>query len=273
MSGQVPDMWISNFKKYGLLFAAFFKTSFVADLEYRINFAVRFLSDIFWYIGQLLTFEVIFLHVPQIAGWSAPQMRVFLAILFITDALYMMLWHDGLTSMTDAIRKGELDFLLVRPVNSQFMITSQKIATAYLGNFTFAFIWFFWTCSQIPDLNWLNMFWLIIMIPAAMSVIYSIRFFLSASTVLFTKADSLQFIWYTIFRLGHRPDRIYQGAMRYFVLFLLPVGMIASAPAQVILETPNPWMILWALVFTPLSMFLTHQYWNFCLSKYTSASS
>jgi ABC-2 type transport system permease protein len=266
-------MLAQGLRKYLSILYAFFKTSLITDLEYRVNLVTRFLSDILWYTGQLMTFEVLFLHMNTIGGWGAPQMRVFLGLLFLVDALYMMFWHEGLSSMTEAVRKGDLDFLLIRPANSQFIITSQKIATAYIGNLTLSIVWFFWACSQIEDFNWLKLIWLLIMIPAALTVIYTVRFFLSASSILFTRADFLQFMWYTIFRLGHRPDSIYSGLMRYVILFIIPVGMVASVPARVLLE-PIDWrLILWALAIIPTGALLTHKYWQFCLSRYTSASS
>lgn len=263
----------SLIKKYSSLLFAFLKTSFITDLEYRMNLTIRFLSDVLWYLGQLMTFEVLFLHMNNIGGWSAPQMRVFLGLLFVVDAIYMMLWHEGLNSITEAVRKGDLDFLLIRPANSQFILTTQKISTAYLGNLMLSLSWLIWACSQVPNFQWLNLLWLTIMIPAGLMTIYSIRFFLSATSILFTKADFLQFMWYTVFRLGHRPDTIYKGFMRYLVLFILPVSMVASVPARAILETPEWPMVFWALMLIPLGGFLTHKYWQFCLSKYTSASS
>lgn len=277
MSAQEPSVQRYQqpkfFSKYWGLYTSFFKASLVADLEYRLNFAVRFISDIFWYAGQILTFEVIFMHTPQIGGWNAMQMRVFLAILFIVDAIYMLIWHENFNALTEGVRKGELDLLLVKPVNSQFMISSQRIATAYLGNLAMGLAWFIYTCSVLPGFNWLQLFWLIFMLPASLSVIYFIRFCLNASAIIFTKADYLQFIWYTIFRLGHRPDRIYQTAIRFAVLFILPVGMIVSAPARAILEPPEPLLIIWAVILCPLLFFLSSRYWKFCLSRYTSASS
>lgn len=259
--------------KYLGLYRGFFQASLVADLEYRLNFAIRFVSDIFWYAGQILTFEVIFMHTPEIGGWNALQMRVFLAILFIVDAIYMLIWHENFNTLTEGVRKGDLDLLLVKPVNSQFMISSQRIATAYIGNLGIGVAWFIYTCSELPNFNWLQLLWLLIMLPASLSVIYFIRFCLNASAILFTRADSLQFIWYTVFRLGHRPDRIYQSAMRFVVLFILPVGMIASAPARAILEPADAVTVIWALVMGPTLIYLSNCYWKFCLSRYTSASS
>jgi len=265
--------FIFNTKKIIHLYIGFFRASLVADLEYRMNFTIRFFSDVFWYIAQIMTFEIIFMHTRIVGGWSIEQMRVFLSLIFITDAIYMLLWHENFNNLSEGVRRGELDLLLVKPINSQFMISSQRLATAYVGNLLLGVAWLFYTCYSLPQFNWLQLLWLLIMLPAALSAIYLVRFFLNASSIIFTRADFLQFLWYTIFRLGHRPDRIYQTAMRFVVLFVIPVGMIASAPARVILEPPDWGIILWALCMVPLVALITNRYWNFCLSRYSSASS
>ena len=53
-------------KKYFSLYMAMFKASFIADLEYRANFFTRILTDIFWYIAQVVTFEVLFTHTKKL---------------------------------------------------------------------------------------------------------------------------------------------------------------------------------------------------------------
>ena len=53
-------------KKYLSIFRAFIRASFIAELEFRLNFAMRIINDIFWYAAQIFTFEVLFMHTDQI---------------------------------------------------------------------------------------------------------------------------------------------------------------------------------------------------------------
>ena len=132
---------MKTFKKYVLLYIAMFKASFIADLEYRANFFSRILTDVFWYSAQILTFEVIYTHTNKIGDWGIKEMRVFLGLLFVIDAFYMVFIHENLDSITEKVRKGDLDMLLAKPVNSQFMITLQKANTAILGNLILGSSW------------------------------------------------------------------------------------------------------------------------------------
>ncbi len=260
-------------KKYFFLFCAFARASFIADLEYRANFLLRVLTDIFWYAAQILTFEVLYRQTNIIGDWTLEQTRVFLGVLFVVDSFYMIFLQDNLDRFSDKVIKGDLDLLLVKPVASQFMASFQRLGTANIGNLFLAVGWLVWSLSQLPDFTTTRLLWLIVMIPNGFLVFYAFRFSFAATSVIFTKSENLQFIWYNIYKLGTRPDSIYFPWMKYLILTLIPVGLIASVPARSILDPPNFGIFAWALFFGPFLALLTVKYWKFCLRYYTSASS
>ena len=250
-----------------------FKTSFIADLEYRANYFTRIMTDILWYIAQIITFEVIYQHTTKIGDWDKYQMRVFLGILFVIDALYMIIIHENLDNISEKVRKGDLDLLLAKPVNSQFMLTLQKANTALFGNLILGSAWLLYALSGLPDFNWYRLLWLVILIPCSLMVIYSIRFLLSSTAVIFTRSENLQFMWWQIYKLGMRPDSMYNPFIKYLVLTALPVGVIVSIPARALLNPPELTYLLWPLILGPLMIYGTHRFWNFALKFYSSASS
>ncbi len=267
------SLFLETIKKYFSLYKAFFKVSMVADLEYRFNFVLLVLSEFIWYSTQLLLFEVLYRHTKIIGAWNIHQMRVFIFLVLFVDSIYMILWDANFASFTDNVRKGTLDLLLVKPVNSMFMLSSQKISISHLPCLVITGGGFLWAINQIPDFSFWKLAWLIILIPAGLSVIFAGRFALNCSAVIFTRADFLQYVWYSMFRLGLRPDAIYSGFLRVILIFILPFAMIASIPARILLEPANPWLILWAFVMPILLIFGIRKYWNYCLKFYSSASS
>lgn len=259
--------------KYLSLYVSLFRTSFIADLEYRANFVIKITTDIFWYIAQIMTFEVLFLHTPRIGDWNLEQMRVFLGIVFVVDALYMIILSENLDQLSEKVRKGDLDLLLAKPVNSQFMISLQKASTASIGNLLIALSWFVYSLLQLSNFEWLRLPWLLVLIPCGLVALYSMRFCMSATAVIFARSENLQFIWYQIYRLGMRPDSIYVPWFKWLLLTALPVGVIASVPARALLEPSNPALFAWTLVLAGLLIYLTNKFWNFALKFYSSASS
>ncbi len=260
-------------KKYFSLYVAMFKASFIADLEYRANFFTRILTDIFWYAAQILTFEVIYQHTNKIGDWGLKEMRVFLGLLFVIDAFYMIIIHENLENLSEKVRKGDLDLLLAKPVNSQFMITLQKANTAILGNFIIGSSWLIYALSGLEDFNYLRLLWLIILVPCSLAVIYTMRFMFSATAVIFTRSENLQFLWWQVYRLGMRPDSMYFPWLKFILLTIIPVGVIVSIPAGALLNPPDLRYLLWPIVLAPILIYLSNRFWKFALKFYSSASS
>ncbi len=252
---------------------AMFKASFIADLEYRANFFSRILADIFWYIAQIVTFEVLYQHTDKIGDWNVKEMRVFLGLLFVIDAFYMIIIHENLENISEKVRKGDLDLLLAKPVNSQFMLTLQKANTAIFGNLLLGSGWLIYSLSGLDHFNYYKLLWLIILLPCSLVVIYSMRFMFSASAVIFTRSENLQFLWWQVYRLGMRPDSMYTPYIKYVLLTLIPVGVIVSIPARALLNPPDLQYLLWPLILVPILLYGTHRFWNFALKFYSSASS
>ena len=247
--------------------------SLMAELEYRFNIIARIITDILWYVAQLSIFEVLFRHTNSLNGWSLNETRVFMGIMFVTDALYMMLFSENLDRMGEKVRKGDLDLLLVKPINSQWMLSFQKVSVAYLGNLAIALAWLLWALSQIADFSWPRLAWIFLSVPISLAIIYSIRFMTSATALFFTRADAVNYIWYQVYRLGTRPHDIYPMILRYAVITILPIAFLASVPAQIVLGKTGPLLLLWGLVLATVLIRVSMAFWRRGLKSYSSASS
>lgn len=259
--------------KYFKLYIALFKTSLIADMEYRMNFVTRIAIDIFWYVAQILTFEVLFMHTKTIGDWNVYQSRVFLGILFVADSIFMIIFHDNLDNFSEKVRKGDLDLLLAKPINSQFLISLQKATTANFGNLLMGLGWLTWSLSQLDNLVPARILWLLILIPIGCLIQYCMKFFFATSACIFAKSDNLHFLWYQVYRLGMRPDSMYFPWLRWLILSVVPVGFIASVPANAVFGLASTTLILWSIVLTSGLLYSTHLFWNFALKHYSSASS
>ena len=259
--------------KYFRLYLAFFRTGFIADMEYRANFIFRVLTDTIWYVAQITGFEVIFTHTNNIAGWDSQKTRVFLGLLFIVDAIYMITLSDNLDRLSDRVRKGDLDLLLLKPINSQFFISLQRVSTSLISNLIMATSYFCYCLYHLPDLSLIRLLWLLLLIPCGIICLYSFRFIFAATSIIFTKADNMQFLWHQVYRLGMRPDQIYSRWIRLMILSVVPVAMVASVPARFIVGPPDLTLAAWTVAWSCFCLWCSHKFWNLSLRYYSSASS
>ena len=259
--------------RYVRIYTQIFRTSLIADLEFRANFATRILVDIFWYITQIVVFEAIFLHTDRIGELDVQQTRVFLGVVFVIDAFFMIFVSESLDRFSDKVRRGDLDMLLAKPVDSQFMSSFQRANTAILTNLLLSLAWLTWAAWQLPQMEALNVVSFLVLVPCGIIVIYSIRLMLASVAVVSTNSENVQYLYWQIYRLGMRHDSIYPGPFRIVLITLLPMAMLASIPSDALFGTLSWTRMLSALGITVVFAGLSRFVWKLALRHYSSASS
>src|SRR5690606_20518397 len=166
----------------------------------------------------------------------------------------------NLDRMSEKVRKGDLDLLLAKPVNSQFIVSLQRVSTAMMGNLVLGITWLFYSLYQLPGSSPWKLLWLVLMLPCGVCIAYVMRFFFSALAVIFARSENLQFIWFQLYKLGTRPDSIYLPWLRIFLITFMPIAMIASVPARVLINPGEVWYLLWALTLAPVLIYLSHRF-------------
>jgi ABC-2 type transport system permease protein len=260
--------------RYLKLWLTFFRASWMADLEYRINIILRVIGEIIWYAAQLSVFEVLYLHTPAINGWDVHSMRVFMGSLFLVDVIHMILFSENIDAMWSMVRKGDLDLYLVKPINSQFMVSFRKIGTTYLINMMMVLGYVGWGISQLSrPITWVDLGLYAFLLLCGTAIYYSLRFLFCCLLVLLQDASNLHFLWYQLFRLAQRPDAIYPTPLRWIVLTVFPIGFLASVPSRVLIEGLPLELLLAAPLIALFLLFFSNWCWEKSLLRYSSASS
>ena len=83
--------------------------------------------EVLW-LGILLAFyRTVFAKTSHIAGWSEPQYFFFVGCFFALNGLIETLFLENCNEFAELVRTGDLDFLLLKPIDEQFLITCRRI--------------------------------------------------------------------------------------------------------------------------------------------------
>lgn len=246
-----------------------FKLSAIADLQVPFNIGLQFVNDILWYTMQIILFEALYLHIDRLGGWGIAEMRVFLGILFLVDALQMVLFAYNFDTFSEKIVHRDVDLFLLRPVSSQQLMTSQKLQSGFLLNAVFALSWLLWSLSLLPEgFPWMRSWLIIIVVPAALAIFYSTRLIFCTMALLMTRAEHFHELYFTFFKMGQRPDHLYGPGIRYVILLVIPVGMIASFPTRVLVNPTDTWALPALLAVAAASLFMANRFWRWSVKRY-----
>ncbi len=260
--------------RYSRLWWAFFKNCLIREMEFRSHFVLTFVMDLIWYAVQLGLFEVLYLHTTAIAGFTHADMLVFLGVLYITDALDMVLFSSNFWRFPEYIRTGELDFFLLRPMSPAFSTMLRYVNIPSLANLLFAIGFLAFALAIHPAAFPLHQFAAFLLFLGLGTVVsYLLQLCFAALAIFLVATEGIQFVFYNIAQLGDKPDVIYHRTVQRLLYTLFPLALIASVPAQVLLGKLSLMAVWWTIPAVGLLLWGSLRFFAFALRHYASVNS
>ena len=260
--------------RYLRLYLYFLRFSFSKAMEFRLDFFFRVVMDTVYYLVHIAFFKIIYQHTGLVGGWNFDQVLIFVCGFFVADALHMTVAANNLWFLPQYINRGDLDYYLVRPVSSLFMLSVRDFAANSFMNLLIALGLLSWAVARYPasfSLADLGLFLLLIVNGAYLYYLTHLLFILP---VFWShSARGFEAVFYSVKQFAERPDAIFRGPVRLLFVTLLPFLLIASFPARFLLEGWSLAGLLHvSLVSVVLSLVLI-LLWRWGLRSYSSASS
>jgi len=257
------------------------KNSLLRELSFRSNFFITIVTRTFWFAAQLILFEIIFENVSSIADWSREEYFGFMATGMIISSIIESLFMPNVANFSELIRKGNLDFILLKPIDSQFLVSTEKINLAMLNQTLLASGLLGYSLLHLENsISLINVVLYLMLLLIGVVFFYSLMISLASTSVWLGRNQGLYDFWFYITVFSRYPQQIYFGnaladAIRIMFSFFLPILLVVTVPARLLLsKTLEPsWILFWAPFSTILFFLLSRKIFNWSLSKYRSASS
>ncbi|HEY2413720.1 MAG TPA: ABC-2 family transporter protein [Pirellulaceae bacterium] len=275
------------------VFLTFARNSLVRNMMFRANFLIECLSSVTWTMMNLGFYLLIFRYTSSIGkntGWGEWEFFAFLATTMLVNSLVQAFFMPNCEDISELIRTGGLDFALLKPIDTQFLISLEKVDWSSLANFIAGCILLcvslFHLTTQ-PDhplhLNPLMVLLYIFYVLCGVAILYSLMIGLSATSIWLGQNSSLYDFWFYITNFSRYPMEIYSGAygtpLRLACTFIVPVLIVVNVPAQIIARPIDPngnsvWpLAAFALFATAASLIAARLVFVSALKSYRSASS
>ena len=260
--------------RYFKLWISFFNNSLTRDMEYKANFIGGICVDVVFYLVNFLFFNIIYSYVDKIGVFSREDVIIFLIITYIVDGLYMFFFAGNLFPMNRLIVQGDLDFVLLKPIKSQFLISFRYVRTyALITIFALFFMLVYLSIIHPIEIYFYNWIFFFISMFLGMIIWYSIDFIISCLTFWFRNFSVGGWLSHEILKFASRPDSIYTGMIRKVMFSILPMAFVSSVPARILIYGVNWKYLLSQIVVTVVLFLATTLVWRYGLLRYESASS
>ena len=260
--------------RYISLWRAFFQNSLTLDMEFKANFLGGLFVDIVYYGSKFFFFSVIYSYVDALGVFSREDVMIFLIVAFLADTFYMFFFSGNVFHFNHLMVKGDLDYYLLKPVNSQFIVSFRKVKSYAILNFIILLVLLVVQIKTYPNsIPILNYFVFSISFLLGTLLWYSVDFMISSTCFWYKNFLVSGWLSHEIFKFSLRPDSIYTGLMRKVLFSFVPMILIASMPTRHLLYGPDLTYLVWQLFISLLFFWFSRQVWQKGLLLYESASS
>ena len=260
--------------RYLRLYLYFLRFSFSRAMEFRVDFFFRVVMDTVFYLVHIAFFKIIYRHTALIGGWDFDQVLIFVCGFFLADAIHMTVAANNLWYLPQYINKGELDYYLVRPVSSLFMLSVRDFAANSFMNLLIAAGLLTWALARTPlSFGWPQLALYLLFIINGAYLYYVIHLFFILPVFWTHSGRRFEAVFYAVKQFAERPDRIFHGPIRLLLVTLLPFLLIASYPARILLDGIRYHHLLHLCLASICLTLLLLLGWRRGLRVYSSASS
>jgi ABC-type uncharacterized transport system permease subunit len=112
-------------------------------MTFRANFLIQCVSATSWTLMNIGFYIIVFQHTDAIGkstGWGQSEFFLFLGTTWLINSLVQTFFMPNAQEFSELIRTGNLDFALVKPIDTQFLISFQRMEWASLSNFVLGLV-------------------------------------------------------------------------------------------------------------------------------------
>ena len=261
-------------KRYIRLLAVQLRISAASAMAYRADFLIEGAMAVAWMALTLLPLLVLFDGRDKVVGWDAPSALIVIAFFMALRAILEGMISPSIVDLVERIRSGAFDYVLLKPVDAQFMISASHYEPWKVFDLLGAIaiiVYAFVQLGHAPSAGdvALGVFLLV----AGALAMYALWMLCAAASFWVVRLDNLMYLLGSIFDIGRWPIVWFRGVWRLVFTFVIPIAVMTTYPAMALLGRLDAWTTFATAGGALLLVLLSRVVWRTAIRSYTSASS
>lgn len=260
--------------RYMRLFRVQIRMSLLLGMQYRYDFLIDGVLSIFWTVTALVPLFVIFHTRQTVAGWTFGAALLVTGWFTLLEGVIEGAINPSLSAVVEHIRKGTLDFILIKPADAQFLVSTTQFAPWRATNGVTAVLIFAYGFSLLgrgPS-PW-GLLEALVLLCAATLVLYSLWILTVSAAFYVVKVDNLTYLFSAVYDAARWPISVFRGLIRFLFTFIIPLALMTTFPAEAMLGALPVWKLFASVAGAFLFAAVARKVWLSAIGHYTSASS
>lgn len=259
--------------KHLRLIRVFWGTSLASELEYRVNFVLATVTSLGGIVGSVFSLSLFYQHGARLGGWPWLEALIVTGLFTVLQGLSRTLLNANLGRIVEHVRTGTLDFVLLKPVDSQFWLSLRRLSPWGLPDVVFGTGIVAYAGRRL-HVGLPGCVHAILPIAFSLLILYSLWYAIATTTIWYTKVYNATEVLQSLISAGRFPIEAFPaGVYRFVFTFVIPVAFLTTVPARALLGHAETSSLVLSGVFALVLFAATRWFWRFALRFYTSASS
>ncbi len=260
--------------RYLRLFGVQLRASVQVTMQYRAEFFVGLFMAAFQLFWNVVPMFVLWARRPTIAGWSLEEAALVTAWFTLLRSVLDGAVQPSLQSVVEHIRKGTLDFVLLKPADAQFLVSTAKFEIFNVVDATFAVALAAWALRRLHRVPTFGQVGIALLLTvAAAALLYALAILVISAAFYVVRLDNLIYLFNSIFDAARWPSSVFRGFWRVLFTFVVPLALMTTYPALALLGRLDPATAARAFGGAILFVLAARLVWRRAIGHYRSASS
>ncbi len=265
-------------QRYLGLWFAFARYGLLRELAFRGNFLVKLSVEVLWLGILLIFYRTVFAQTSVVAEWSEAEYLFFVGCYFALNGLIETLFLENCSEFSELVRSGDLDFVLLKPIDEQFLVTLRQIDWSTAMNVLMGGVVMLVALDQ---LDWafdpLRLTAFVVLFACGVALAYSFLLLLTAQSIWLIRNQSLYELWWLFTSLARYPRGVFNASwaspIGWFFTFVVPMLLVVNVPAEAMVKVFRWDLVAFTLLATVVLVYVSRKFFQLALKSYRSASS
>ena len=249
------------------------KLSYMKSTMYRVDHILRILRIFIEFGSTILLINALFVRTQSLGGWTKPEVFLIYSIWLLILCLHYFLTSGSVFETSNDIRRGNLDWLLVKPIDSQFTSSFRQVHIDNILRIVGAVVVLIYSLSRLNIIIAIpNIILFLFQLISGVVAFYSFMF-LSVIMTFMTQGSEQISIFDSLVSVGKYPVDIFPKYLIPVFWSILPVAYFSILPAKTLLGRIDTTSYVLSVLLPFILLCVIRYLWNFSLHHYSSASS
>jgi ABC-2 type transport system permease protein len=262
---------MKNFLRYLKVWWLMSRNSFMGMISQRFGAGIFLIGKLLRF-GFFTTFIIFLLRgTKDLAGFNLNQTMFFFLTFNLIDILAQFLYRE-VYRFRPLVVSGGFDLVLTKPISALFrslMGGADVLDMLTIPPLIIAVVLVARSLGPSP----IQVLYYLILVANGLLIATAFHIAVISFGIITLEIDHTVMIYRDMTNLGRFPVDIYKEPLKGIITYLIPVGIMITLPAKALMGLVSLRGVLLSLMLGVVVISLSKRFWNYALTKYSSASS